>query len=235
MWHAEDLGAVYRALHRTYGPQGWWPAEGPLEMMVGAVLAQATAWRNAERAIAVLKGAGLLSLDALAGLHETELAELIRPSGFYRQKARRLKALVALIGEHGGLTGLLERITPELRGRLLAVPGVGPETADCILLYAAGRPMFVVDAYTRRIGARLGLLADVGAPYDDVARSFTQLLPVDPDVYGELHALLVQHAKAHCRVRPVCTGCPLAARCLRKGIPAGRRRACSGRTSHARV
>ncbi|MFO8033715.1 MAG: endonuclease III domain-containing protein [Candidatus Bipolaricaulota bacterium] len=210
---AHRLSELYAALQKAYGPQNWWPADGPFEMMVGAVLTQATSWGNAKRAIDALKGAGGLSMEALTRLSQEDLATLIRPSGFFRQKAQRLKALVALVNDHGGLRGLFRLPTPELRRRLLDVPGVGPETADCILLYACGRPVFVVDAYTRRILVRLGLLADERVAYDRVAGLFTDQLPADPDLYGEFHALLVRHANAHCHVRPVCGGCPLLPRC----------------------
>ncbi len=201
---------VYRRLLRAYGPQGWWPAETPFEVMVGAVLTQATAWRNVERAIARLKAAGVLSHQGIAALPPKELEELVRPSGFFRQKARRLRALVKLVLDHGDVEALLSLPPEELREKLLSVPGIGPETADSILLYAAGHPAFVVDAYTKRILHRLGLLPEEAAPYAEVQRMFQENLPQDPQLYGEYHALLVRHAKEHCRVRPRCDGCPLA-------------------------
>ena len=204
---------VYRRLLRAYGPQGWWPAETPFEVMVGAVLTQATAWRNVERAIARLKAAGVLSHQGIAALPPKELEELVRPSGFFRQKARRLRALVKLVLDHGDVEALLSLPPEELREKLLSVPGIGPETADSILLYAAGHPAFVVDAYTKRILHRLGLLPEEAAPYAEVQRMFQENLPQDPQLYGEYHALLVRHAKEHCRTRPRCDGCPLADRC----------------------
>ncbi|MBC7093887.1 endonuclease III domain-containing protein [Candidatus Bipolaricaulota bacterium] len=209
----DRLLELYQTLLAAYGPQGWWPGEGPFEVVVGAVLTQATSWRNVEQALVNLKAAGTLSPEAMANLPPDELAALIRPAGFFRQKARRLAELVAWIERSGGLSSVLRLPTAELRASLLAVPGIGPETADSILLYAAGRPVFVVDAYTRRILTRLGLLPHEHAPYPEVTRLFTDHLPPDPGLYGEYHALLVRHGKERCRKRPRCPGCPVAAQC----------------------
>ena len=209
----EILVEIYQRLLSAYGPQGWWPADTRFEVMVGAILTQATAWRNVERAIQRLKAAGALSPERMARLSEGELAELIRPAGFFRQKTRRLRALLRLIGQHGSVEGLLSLPAGELRRQLLSVPGVGPETADSILLYAAGYPVFVVDAYTKRILHRLGLLSGEKAGYEEVQELFESNLPRDPKLYGEYHALLVRHAKEHCRARPRCPGCPLAPVC----------------------
>jgi len=207
------LVEIYQRLLSAYGPQGWWPADTRFEVMVGAILTQATAWRNVERAIQRLKAAGALSPERMARLSEGELAELIRPAGFFRQKTRRLRALLQLIGQYGSVEGLLSLPAGELRRQLLSVPGVGPETADSILLYAAGYPVFVVDAYTKRILHRLGLLSGEKAGYEEVQELFESNLPRDPKLYGEYHALLVRHAKEHCRARPRCPGCPLAPVC----------------------
>lgn len=204
---------IYQRLLSAYGPQGWWPGESRFEVIVGAILTQATAWRNVERAIERLKAAGALSPEKLARLSEEELAELIRPAGFFRQKTRRLRALLRLIRQHGDVEGLLSLPAGELRRKLLALPGIGPETADSILLYAAGYPVFVVDAYTKRILHRLGLLPDEKVGYEEVQELFEKELPRDPKLYGEYHALLVRHAKDHCRARPRCPGCPLAPVC----------------------
>jgi len=209
----ETLVEIYQRLLSAYGPQGWWPGESRFEVMVGAILTQATAWRNVERAIERLKAAGALSPEKLASLSEEELAELVRPAGFFRQKTRRLRALLRLIRQHGDVEGLLSLPAGELRRKLLALPGIGPETADSILLYAAGYPVFVVDAYTKRILHRLGLLPDEKAGYEEVQELFEKELPRDPKLYGEYHALLVRHAKDHCRTRPRCPGCPLAPVC----------------------
>ena len=209
----EILVEIYQRLLSAYGPQGWWPADTQFEVMVGAILTQATAWRNVERAIQRLKAAGALSPERMASFSEQELAELIRPAGFFRQKTRRLRALLRLIGRHGRVEGLFSLPAEELRRQLLALPGVGPETADSILLYAAGYPVFVVDTYTKRILHRLGLLPDEKAGYEEVQELFEKNLPRDPKLYGEYHALLVRHAKEHCRARPRCPGCPLAPVC----------------------
>ncbi|MCR4392305.1 MAG: endonuclease III domain-containing protein [Candidatus Acetothermia bacterium] len=209
----DRLLELYQTLLAAYGPQGWWPGEGPFEVVVGAVLTQATSWRNVEQALTNLKAAGALSPQAMASLPPDELAALLRPAGFFRQKARRLAGLVAWIEGTGGLPSVLRLPTAELRASLLAVPGIGPETADSILLYAAGRPVFVVDAYTRRILHRLGFLPQEHAPYPEVARLFTDHLPLDPGLYGEYHALFVRHGKERCRKRPRCPDCPVAAQC----------------------
>ncbi len=175
-------------------------------------MTQATNWGNAARAIANLKAAGVLSPEALSRLSEAEIAQLIRPAGFFRQKARRLRAFLGLIGKHGGLEGLFSLPLRRLREELLSVPGIGPETADSIVLYAAGKPSFVIDAYTRRILSRLGLIRG-DEPYEELKRMFEESLPRDPDLYKEYHALLVRHGKEHCRARPRCGGCPLSTRC----------------------
>jgi endonuclease-3 related protein len=195
------------------GPQHWWPGETPFEVVVGALLTQNTAWRNVERAIAALERAGALSAEGIAALDEERLAELVRPSGYYRQKAARLKGLVAFIEGEGGLEALLARPAPELREALLSVKGVGPETADSIVLYAAGKPAFVVDAYTRRIASRLGL-CQPDASYDELQRLFASSLPEDVPLFNEYHALLVALGKDVCLKRePRCDGCPLAELC----------------------
>ncbi len=209
---APRLRAAFDLLLDRYGPQGWWPGETPFEVMVGAVLTQNTAWSNVERAIANLKRAGVLSCGAMLALAPEALAALIRPAGYFNVKAVRLQALCRFLVEAGGEAALAARDTPGLRTALLAVHGVGPETADDILLYAFGRPVFVVDAYTRRIGARLGLVAgDEG--YEIIRRTFEAALGPDVAVFNEYHALLVRHAKVHCRPRPRCEGCPLATLC----------------------
>lgn len=203
--------AVFDALLRRWGPQRWWPARTRAEMIIGAILTQNTAWPNVERAIARLRAAGALRLDRLHAAPLEQVAEWIRPSGTFRVKARRLRAFTdALHADHGGSLDQLFRLpTPALRAWLLAVPGIGPETADCILLYAAGRPVFVVDAYTRRALVRHGWSLP-GEPYDTVARRFTDRLPANASLFNEYHALLVQLGKSHCRAKARCEGCPLS-------------------------
>ncbi len=209
------LRAVYRRLFDRYGPQHWWPARTPFEVVVGAVLTQNTAWRNVERAIANLDAAGALDPDALLALPHARVASLLRPSGYFNVKAQRLRAVCRWIVGHGGMGRLRHWPTARLRAALLDVHGVGPETADDILLYAFGRPVFVVDAYTRRLFARLGLL-DGDPGYEALRAAFERALGPDTPLFNAYHALIVRHGKAHCGVRPRCDGC-----CLRTLCPVG--------------
>jgi endonuclease III related protein len=208
------LMTIYARLGERYGPQHWWPGETPYEVAVGAILTQSTAWTNVARAIANLKEAGVLSPAAMDALPLERLEELIRPSGYYHAKARKLKAFLALLAEEfdGDLARLWALPGPELRGRLLATYGIGPETADSICLYAAGAPCFVVDAYTRRVFARLGLV-DEPVTYDELRALFTDKLPPDVALFNEYHALIVRHGKEVCQKRPRCAGCVLADLC----------------------
>ncbi len=199
-------------LYQSYGPQHWWPADSAFEVMVGAVLTQNTAWGNVEKAIDRLQVKQCLNPEALLQMPESELAGLIRPAGYFNVKAGRLRNLCAWVVQSGGVEALAEVDTSVLRRRLLAVKGVGPETADDILLYAFERAVFVVDAYTRRIGERVGLLRG-DADYESVRAAFEQALGLNAGLFNELHALIVKHAKQHCRKKPVCRGCPLADVC----------------------
>ncbi len=208
------LEYIYRQLLEAYGPQGWWPGDGPIEVMVGAVLTQATNWRNVEKAISRLKEEGLLSFRELACVDQERLAQVIRPAGYYNVKAQRLKALARFLVEMwGGDVAALSSQPPEqVRQALLGVYGLGPETVDSILLYALGHPYFVVDAYTKRIFRCLGL----GPPteeYETWQRYFMDRLPPNTQMFNEYHALLVRHGKERCRKRPYCPGCPLIAIC----------------------
>jgi endonuclease-3 related protein len=201
---------LYDRLHRRFGAQGWWPGRSAFEVIVGAILTQSTAWVNVERAIGELRRAGVLAPRALARVPPWRLARLVRASGFFRMKAGRLGAFVRHLERRyaGNLQRLLGRPADELRAELLAIPGIGPETADSILLYAAGRPVFVVDAYTRRILSRHRIVPrDVD--YARLQAVFMEHLPRDPALYNEYHALLVRVAKEHCGARPRCEGCPL--------------------------
>ena len=204
------LAEMYERLWSAYGPQHWWPAETPAEVVVGTILTQNTAWKNVERAIGNLKASECLTWPALRDVPEQRLAGLIRPAGTYRTKAARLKSFAAVFWkEHGGsLDSLLAGDVEDARTRLLAIHGVGPETADSILLYAGNRPTFVVDAYTRRILQRHRLI-DGSTDYEAVRRLFLGAVPPDPRVYNEYHALLVGVGKRHCRARAHCDGCPL--------------------------
>lgn len=204
----------YRRLDEAWGPQHWWPGESRLEIMVGAVLTQNTAWSNVERAIANLKAAGALSLEALLALPVDELAALIRPAGYFNVKARRLRALLEWVAAAGGEHALAQWPDDALRAGLLGVHGVGPETADDILLYAFGRPVFVIDAYTRRILGRLGLI-DPTMGYERLRTAIEAELGADVPLFNQYHALLVAHGKAICRPRPRCGACV-----LRDGCPA---------------
>jgi endonuclease III related protein len=201
---------LYDRLHRRYGPQRWWPARSRFEVVVGAILTQNAAWRNAERAIARLRAAGVLDLRGVLALPSARLPLLIRPSGTFRVKARRLRAFARNVARrHRGRLGrLLALPLPALRAELRGIAGIGPETADAIALYAAGRPIFVVDAYTRRILGRHRLVPP-DADYATVQTLFMAHLPHDPALFNEFHALLVRAGKEHCRTRPRCEGCPL--------------------------
>jgi endonuclease-3 related protein len=201
---------IYHVLLASFGPQGWWPAESPLEVVVGAVLTQNTSWKNVEAALRGLRGAGALDApEALARIPRRDLEELIRPAGFYRRKARTLLDLLSRVGGFaGGWAALLSEDGERLRRWLLETHGIGPETADSIVLYAAGRPRFVVGAYTRRVAARHGI-AGRRASYGDVRQLFERALPRSARVMNEYHALLVKLGKVCCRVTPACSTCPI--------------------------
>jgi len=210
--------ATFRTVHDTlyaaFGSQHWWPAQTPFEVAVGAVLTQNTAWTNVERAIANLHRAQLLSTEAMLAVPEAELAEHIRPAGYFNVKARRLKALCQFLREaaDGRLEDLAGEATADLRRRLLGVNGVGEETADSILLYALHHPVFVVDAYTRRIFERLELL-ESGLSYTGIQARFEAALPRDRALFNEYHALIVALGKDYCKPNPRCGGCPLRPQC----------------------
>jgi endonuclease-3 related protein len=209
---APSLQQIFDRLFATYGPQHWWPGDSPFEVIVGAVLTQNAAWINVERAIGNLKQAGRLSLHGLLALGEPELAELIRPSGYFNVKAKRLHRLCVFLAQRGGIEGLQILETRALRHDLLAVHGVGPETADDILLYAFARPVFVIDAYTRRLFGRLGRLSGTET-YEQLRAMFEAELPAEVELFNEYHALIVRHAKQVCGGKPRCAGCCLRAHC----------------------
>jgi endonuclease-3 related protein len=201
---------VHRDLLRRFGQQHWWPGRSPFEIATGAILTQHTAWRQAARAVAALRARRMLTPRALAAAPEGVLREAIRPAGTYRLKARRLRdfAVWMLTRFDGRFERMRRAPLGPLRRELLAVPGLGPETVDAILLYAAGRPVFVADAYARRVLARHRLLSP-RADYE-TARAFIEArLPSDPALFNELHALLVAVGKAYCRAVPLCDECPL--------------------------
>jgi endonuclease-3 related protein len=234
---------VYRRLRDRYGPAGWWPGESSFEVCVGAILVQNTAWVNVERTLVSLRRRGLLSFEALDRRPPSRLAPLLRSSGTFRVKARRLRAFLDFLGaEYGGQVEGMRAERPEaLRRKLLAVPGIGPETADSIALYAAGKPVFVVDAYTRRVFSRLGLLggqdpagrtrpASPGSrgngpraarpeAYEQVQRFLMDRLPRDAALYNDYHAQLVRLGQEACRSSPRCAECPLDDLCPKRGVP----------------
>jgi endonuclease III related protein len=204
---------IYGCLSKTFGPQHWWPAKSPFEVMAGAVLTQSAAWSNVEKALRNLKNAGALSPEAIRALPQDTLAQLVRPSGYYNAKAKKLKALTEWLGGYGdSLDKAFGGDTEKIRIALLEVHGIGPETADSILLYAAGRPVFVIDAYTRRAISRLGL-ASGDESYDALQRLFAANLPADAALFNEYHALLVRLAKESCRKQPLCGDCCLKEIC----------------------
>jgi endonuclease-3 related protein len=210
---AKTLKQVYRRLLKEYGPQHWWPAEEPFEVIVGAILTQSTAWTNVEKALANLKASRKLSPEALCKLPLAELTGLIRPCGYYNVKARRLKAFVNFLENYDDdLDKLFQNSIDALRKKLLGINGIGEETADSIILYAGGKPVFVIDAYTRRIIDRMGLTPSAHN-YAGYQTLFTKNLPTDTKMFNEYHALLVRHAKEVCRQHPLCERC-----CLNKNL-----------------
>jgi endonuclease-3 related protein len=215
---------MYALLDGHFGNLRWWPAEEPFEVMVGAILTQNTAWTNVEKAIAALKGERLLSPEALSQIAEEALATIIRPSGYYNVKAKRIKSFVRFFREEyaGNIAIMSTEELPILREKLLGVRGIGQETADSILLYACGKPVFVCDAYTRRILHRHGMIDD-GADYRRIQEMFMNHLPHDAPLFNQFHALIVYAGKTFCRKMPKCERCPLST--LRpKGQPRRRRK-----------
>jgi endonuclease-3 related protein len=208
----EALRAIFSRLLAVYGPQHWWPADTREEIAIGAILTQNTAWTNVERAIAALRSVGALDLASLHGMDETRLAQCIRSAGTYRVKARRLKAFAAWVHQRyaGDLDAALAGETAAKQAELRSLHGIGPETADAILLYAADHPVFVVDAYAVRVLTRHGQL-EGSASYATVQDRLQRALPRVAADYNEYHALLVAVGKAHCRRRAHCRDCPLEA------------------------
>jgi len=209
---------VYEKLFAANGRQHWWPGDGAFEIMVGAVLTQNTAWTNVEKAIVNLKRAKALSPEAIAKAHTRRLAAWLRPSGYFNIKAKRLKAMCRWLMQQGGVRRLAKLATPELRHALLGVHGIGPETADDILLYAFNRPVFVIDAYTRRIFARLGLI-DGDESYETLRNRFEDELGFSAPLFNEYHALIVIHGKELCKKRPLCGACCLSDACPSAASP----------------
>ena len=205
---------TYSLLYKMYGPMRWWPADGDFEVCVGAILTQNTNWLNVEKAINNLKSQGPIKPSMLKSINARRLARLIRPCGYYNIKTKRLKNFISYLYKacSGNLRMLARKSLPKLRGELLDVKGIGPETADSMLLYAFNKPVFVVDAYTRRIAGCLGIAVS-DASYDHIQRLFMDNLPKNRRLFNEYHALIVEHAKKVCKSRPNCKECVLHKQC----------------------
>ena len=210
MRKTKALLQIYQKMFEALGPRQWWPGETPFEVVIGAILTQNTNWSNVEKAIKNLKTAGKLSPEGIYELSVTELAKLIKPSGFFNVKAKRVKAFINWLFSRyeGNLSKMFARDLQSLRSELLSVKGIGPETADSILLYAGNMPTFVVDAYTHRIFSRHELIPEEST-YDDMKSFFEENLPKDVQLFNEYHALLVNIGKMFCKPKKVCEPCPL--------------------------
>ncbi len=212
---------IYKALRNHFGFLNWWPGETAFEVFVGAILTQQTSWRNVEKAIINLKGTDSLSIEKIAAMPLGRLQQLIRPSGYYRQKAKRLKNIcIAVIKEHGSLEDMFNLETGELRRVLLLYNGIGKETADSIILYAANKPIFVIDAYTKRAMNRINPKIDYNVDYDELRAYFEQKIKRETRLYKDFHAQFVELGKNYCKSRvPVCNKCPLSNMCNFASLP----------------
>lgn len=214
----KPFAQVYNRLYGHYGEQDWWPADNDFEIIIGAILTQNTSWNNVEKSINNLKRQGQCHAQALMQIELDQLALLIRSSGYFNQKATRLKNVAEWYLLQGGYEGLQRLDQYKLRTQLLGLNGIGPETADDIVLYAFEHPVFVIDAYTRRIFSRLQLL-DESQSYEKLQQLFHQQLPLHSKLYQQYHALIVAHAKQHCLKKPLCAGCPLKVSCSYEAAP----------------
>lgn len=211
MGRKERIKLFFEKLYKYYGPQHWWPGDSSLECIIGAILTQNTSWSNVDKAICRLKKENLLSIESINNLTTRELAELIKPSGYYNQKAIKIKFFIEFLNENytGNLNKLFEEDLHTLRNKLLSIKGIGPETADSIILYAANKPIFVVDTYTHRILYRHNLITEE-TDYQEMQDIFMDSLHDDAEIFNEYHALIVKVGKEHCRKKnPICNGCPL--------------------------
>ncbi|WP_456397969.1 endonuclease [Desulfurobacterium sp.] len=217
---------VFDRLFRFFGPQCWWPADTKFEVCVGAILTQNTAWTNVEKAIRNLKKENLLSPYSIIRVPDERLKELIRPAGFFNQKAERLKIFAKFLVDSGGFEKLSILPLYTLREKLLSLKGVGRETADSMILYAFEKPIFIVDAYTKRLFNRMGFIDSEKIDYDVLREEVERFLPKSTELFGEFHALIVKHCKEFCRKKPMCKGCPLVDNCKfwRNGAAQGSRR-----------
>jgi len=208
--HKKTLSNIYATLYSAFGPQYWWPGDTPFEIAVGAILTQNTNWGNVEKAIDNLKKHKAVNAKALHEMPNNKLALLIKPAGYFNIKAKRLKEFITFLTNH--YKGSMKRMKPEnthsLREKLLNVNGIGPETADSILLYALEKPVFVIDAYTKRILQRHNLVSERAA-YHELQEFFHKNLPADIELFNEYHALFVRLGKEYCKPKPLCKGCPL--------------------------
>lgn len=204
------LVQMYHILFKHFGPQHWWPGDTPFEIAVGAILTQNTNWGNVEKAINNLKNSGSLDATILHNMPQATLASLIKPAGYFNIKAKRLKHFLSFLASHyrGVIEGMKDEDLPHLRSRLLEVNGIGPETADSILLYALDKPSFVIDAYTTRVLMRHRIISE-SATYHEMQALFHKNLPADVPLYNEYHALFVMTGKHYCKPKPACQGCPL--------------------------
>jgi len=206
----DKLLEIYRRLYHAFGPQRWWPGETPFEIAVGAILTQNTNWGNVEKAIDNLKRDKALNVESINNMKTEKLASLIKPAGYFNVKAKRLKAFISFLTNeyHGSLKRMKKEEMQTLRVRLLQVHGVGPETADSILLYALEKPVFVIDAYTKRILSR-HILMEYDKSYEEFQKIFHSSLKRDVKFFNEYHALFVRLGKTYCRKKPICKGCPI--------------------------
>ncbi|MBP1950228.1 endonuclease III domain-containing protein [Virgibacillus litoralis] len=210
---ARNYQLIYDKLLNYYGPQNWWPADTPFEMMIGSILVQNTGWRNVEKALEKVRP--FLSPKRMEKLTTEELAQLIRSSGFFNIKSKRIKAFLEWYKSYNyDIDAVKKTDKHQLRNELLSINGIGRETADVMLLYAFDKPVFVVDAYARRIFYRLGF--DMPKSYDTFRKQVEEVVPQDLGLFNEFHAVLVEHAKVHCKSVPICEGCPLFDVCDRR-------------------
>ncbi|RJQ43731.1 MAG: endonuclease III domain-containing protein [Nitrospiraceae bacterium] len=209
-FHREILSDIYNTLFKSFGPQHWWPGETPFEVAVGAILTQNTNWGNVEKAIDNLKREKVLTAKALHEMPHEKLASLIRPAGYFNVKAKRLSEFLSFLITHykGSMSNMIKKDTATLRHGLLNVKGIGPETADSILLYALEKPVFVIDAYTKRVLSRHKIIPE-DSTYHEMQELFHNNLPMDVSLFNEYHALFVMVGKHYCKPKPRCAECPL--------------------------
>ncbi len=217
--NSRKIREFYHVLYQTYGPQNWWPAESKFECIIGTILTQNTSWNNAEKAISNLKNCINLTIEGIDSLSHERLSGLIRPAGYFNIKSKRIKNFIRFLVEEfsGNIDRMFETETRDLREKLLGISGIGPETADSILLYAGEKPVFVIDSYTYRIMSRHMIIPE-DSVYPEMQELFMKSLEEDSSVFNEYHALIVALAKKHCRKKPQCEGCPLEYDLVEKGI-----------------